>query len=89
MPDGIPDIVPQDLFERVQVKPDVRQKSHRKMLIDAFVSAIFPSDDKTAITFNCKEGTKTITFAELQEAIGSKRAHIRIALLHRKTTGLF
>ena len=53
-------------------KLDVRQKSHRKILVDTFVNAIFLYDDKMVITFNCKEGTKTITFAELQEAIRNK-----------------
>ena len=53
-------------------KLDVRQQSHRKMLIDAFINAIFLYDDKMVITFNYKEGTKTITFAELQEAISNK-----------------
>ena len=52
-------------------KLDVRQQSHRKMLIDAFINAIFLYDDKMGITFNYKEGTKTITFAELQEAISN------------------
>ena len=53
-------------------KLDVRQQSHRKMLIDAFINAIFLYDDKMVITFNYKEGTKTITFTELQEAISDK-----------------
>ena len=53
-------------------KLDVRQQSHRKMLIDTFINAIFLYDDKMVITFNYKEGTKTITFAELQEAISDK-----------------
>ena len=53
-------------------KLDVRQQSHRKMLIDAFINAIFLYDDKMVIAFNYKEGTKTITFAELQEAISDK-----------------
>ena len=53
-------------------KLDVRQQSHRKMLIDAFINAIFLYDDKMVITFNYKEGTKTITLAELQEAISNK-----------------
>ena len=53
-------------------KLDVRQQSHRKMLIDAFINAIFLYDDKMVITFNYKERTKTITFAELQEAISNK-----------------
>lgn len=53
-------------------KLDVRQQSHRKMLIDTFINAIFLYDDKMVITFNYKEGTKTITLAELQEAISNK-----------------
>ncbi len=50
-------------------KLDVRQKSHRKMLIDAFINAIFLHDDKMVITFNYKEGTKTISFSELEDAL--------------------
>ena len=53
-------------------KLDVRQKEHRKMLIDTFINAIFLYDDKLVLTFNYKEGTKTITFAELQDAINNK-----------------
>ena len=92
VPDGIPAIVPQDLFDRVQeklAKPkvsaefmtfwlhrfrklDVRQKSHRKMLIDTFINAIFLYDDKLVLTFNYKEGAKTITFADLQDVMKHK-----------------
>jgi hypothetical protein len=53
-------------------KLDVRQKSHRKMLIDAFVNAIYLYDDKMLITFNYKEGTQTVTFDEVNEALGNK-----------------
>ena len=53
-------------------KLDVRQQSHRRMLIDTFNNSIFLYDDKMVITFNYKEGTKTITLAELQEAISNK-----------------
>ena len=53
-------------------KPDVRQKKHRKMLIDTFINAIFLYDDKMVITFNYKEGENTITFADLQDAISDK-----------------
>lgn len=49
-------------------KLDVKQKSHRKMLIDMFINAVFLYDDKLVITFNFKEGTKTITFGDLKEA---------------------
>ena len=50
-------------------KLDVRQKSHRKMLIDTFVNAIFLYDDKLVITFNYREGSKTITLEELQQTL--------------------
>ena len=50
-------------------KLDVRQKSHRKMLIDTFINAIFLYDDKMVITFNYKEGTSTITFDDLKSAV--------------------
>ena len=50
-------------------KLDVRQKSHRKMLIDTFVNAIFLYDDKMVVTFNYKDGTDTITFDDLKAAL--------------------
>ena len=54
-------------------KLDVRQKSHRKMLIDTFINAIFLYDDKMVITFNYKEGTTTITFDDLKTALADKK----------------
>ena len=53
-------------------KLDVRQKSHRKMLIDTFINAIFLYDDKMVLTFNYKEGTTTITFDDLKAALDGK-----------------
>ena len=50
-------------------KLDVRQQSHRKMLIDAFVNAIYLYDDKLVLTFNYKDGTKTITLDDVKEAV--------------------
>lgn len=52
-------------------KLDVTKQSHRKMLIDTFINAIYLYDDKMLTTFNYKDGTKKITFSEIQEA--SKR----------------
>ena len=52
-------------------KLDVTKQSHRKMLIDTFINAIYLYDDKMLITFNYKDGTKKITFSDIQEA--SKR----------------
>ena len=53
-------------------KLDVQQKSHRKMLIDTFINAIFLYDDKMVITFNYKEGTTTITFDDLKTALADQ-----------------
>jgi Site-specific recombinases, DNA invertase Pin homologs len=47
-------------------KLDVRQQSHRKMLIDAFVNSMYLYDDKIIITFNYKDGAKTITFDDIK-----------------------
>ena len=55
-------------------KLDVRQKSHRKMLIDTFINAIFLYDDKMVITFNYKEGTDTITFDDLKASPGLEKS---------------
>ncbi len=54
-------------------KLDVRQKSHRKMLIDTFINAIFLYDDKMVITFNYKEGTTAITFDDLKTALTDQK----------------
>ena len=53
-------------------KLDVRQQSHRKMLIDTFINAIYLYDDKMLITFNYKDGTKTITFDDVKTALDKK-----------------
>ena len=46
-------------------KLDVTKQSHRKMLIDTFINAIYLYDDKMLITFNYKDRTKKITFSEI------------------------
>ena len=52
-------------------KLNMKQLDHRRRLIDSFVNAIYLFDDKLVITFNYKEGTKTVTFAEIEEVFGS------------------
>ena len=47
-------------------KLNMKQLDHRRRLIDSFVNAIYLFDDYLVITFNYKEGTKTITFAEVE-----------------------
>ena len=49
----------------------MKQLDHRRRLIDSFVNAIYLFDDYLVITFNYKEGTKRVTFAEIEEAFGS------------------
>ena len=50
-------------------KLDVRKKEHRQMLIDSFINAIYLYDDKLVITFNYKDGTKTITWDDAKETV--------------------
>ena len=69
-------------------KLNMKQLDHRRRLIDSFVNAIYLFDDYLVITFNYKEGTKTITFAEIEEAFGSDLSSLtapwRVFLQHLK-----
>jgi hypothetical protein len=49
-------------------KLDVTQQSHRKMLIDTFVNAIFIYNDRIIFTFNYKSDAKTVLFSELNSS---------------------
>ena len=49
-------------------KMDTTKLEHRKRMIDSFVNAIYLYDDRITLVFNFKDGTKTITFAELEES---------------------
>lgn len=48
---------------------DVTKESHRQMLIDTFVNAVFVHDDKLLLTFNFKDGTRTITLTDAKIAV--------------------
>ncbi|MCL2426723.1 MAG: recombinase family protein [Oscillospiraceae bacterium] len=50
---------------------DVSVKENRQWLIDTFVNAIYLYDDRLVITFNNKEGAKTITLAEIESTFSS------------------
>ena len=50
-------------------KLDVRQLSHRRMLIDTFINAVFLYDDKLVLTYNFREETETITFDDLKNKL--------------------
>jgi hypothetical protein len=47
---------------------DMTQEKHRQMLIDTFVNAVFVHDDKLLLTFNFKDGTRTITLTDAKIA---------------------
>lgn len=49
-------------------KMDTKKLEHRRRLIDSFVNAVFLYDDRITFTFNYKDGSKTITFAELEKS---------------------
>ena len=50
-------------------KLDITRQDHRKWLINVFVNAIYLYDDKMIITFNYKDGTKTITLDDVKRVI--------------------
>ena len=54
-------------FHRLR-KLNIEKLEHRRKLIDIFINAIYLDDDKMVITFNFKDGSKTITFAEIEAA---------------------
>ena len=51
-------------------KLDITKPEQRQRLIDSFVNAIYLFDDKLVITFNYKEGSKTITLNDIIKAVG-------------------
>ena len=50
---------------------DVNDLASRKRLIDSFVNSIYLYDDKIVFTFNYKDGTKSVSLAELEEELSS------------------
>ncbi len=55
-------------------KLDITRQSHRKMLIDTFINAIFVYDDKLVITFNYKDGTRTVTLEDVNTAATQEKS---------------
>ena len=47
-------------------KFDVTKREQRQRLIDSFVNAVYLYEDKIILTFNYKDGAKTITLAEVE-----------------------
>ena len=55
-------------FHRLR-KMDVKKIDHRRRLIDSFINSIYLFDDRMVITFNYKDGSKTITFEEIENTM--------------------
>ena len=47
-------------------KLDVTKREQRQRLIPSFVNAVYLYEDKIILTFNYKDGSKTITLAEVE-----------------------
>jgi uncharacterized coiled-coil protein SlyX len=47
---------------------DIDDPEYRKSLVDIFINSIFLYEDKMVITFNWKDGSKTVTLEELEAA---------------------
>ena len=47
---------------------DMSNAEQRQRLVDGFINAIYLYDDKIVITFNYKDGSKTITLAEVESS---------------------
>lgn len=50
---------------------DYSTKEGKQCLIDGFINAIYLYDDKITFTFNYKDGTQTVSLAELETVSGS------------------
>ena len=63
-------------------KFDVTKREQRQRLIDSFVNAVYLYEDKIILTFNYKDGSKTITLADVEgsdlSSFGAPRFIIKI-----------
>ena len=51
---------------------DIDDPVYRQSIVDIFVNSVFLYDDRLAITFNWKDGTKTVTLAELENSVANR-----------------
>ena len=47
-------------------KTDINDEAQRQRLIDCFVNAVYVYDDKIVLTFNYKDGAKTISLDDVK-----------------------
>ena len=63
---------------------DMRKETHRHMLIDTFVNAVYVHDDKLLLTFNFKNSTRTITFNDAKTATSKHGSDLDCLVVPRK-----
>lgn len=70
-------------------KFDVTKREQRQRLIDSFVNAVYLYEDKIILTFNYKDGSKTITLAEVEgsdlSVLGAVIKRLSINLIYGKS----
>ena len=64
-------------------KFDVTKREQRQRLIDSFVNAVYLYEDKIILTFNYKDGSKTITLADVE---GSDLSSFGAPIKRKKTS---
>lgn len=47
---------------------DIATMEQRQLLIDSFVNAVFVYDDRIVLTFNYKDGTKTVSLSDIESS---------------------
>ena len=56
------------------------KREQRQRLIDSFVNAVYLYEDKIILTFNYKDGSKTITLAEVEgsdlSVLGARKTQV-------------
>ena len=50
---------------------DTTMREHRQRLIDFFINGVYLYDDRFVITFNYKDGTKTVMLEDIEKEFGS------------------
>lgn len=55
---------------------DIDDPAYRQSIVDIFVNSIFLYDDRLAITFNWKDGTKTVSLGELETASENSKGKV-------------
>ena len=50
---------------------DLSLLDHKKRLVDSFVNSVHVFDDRLVITFNYKDGSKTVMLKDIQDKLGS------------------